>query len=226
METTTEQTPPATETAPTTEASSSEAPAGTLLEGAKSEEKDLTPPEGSEESKPEGDGQKAEGEKAKPEGAPEAYEDFKTPEGIELNSGVIDEFKGLAKDLGLSQDKAQGVLDRMLPVMAQRQAAYIQEVAKGWADRTKNDQEVGGTNFEASLASVARLRDRFAYNEDGSMDADIQEFLTSPMGNHPGAVKLLARAGKAMSEAKYPHGGGAPKRAPTADDFFASARRK
>lgn len=223
---TTEQTPPATETAPTTEASGTEAPAGTLLEGAKGEEKDSTTQEGSEESKPEGEGQKAEGETAKSEGAPEAYEDFKAPEGIELNSGVIDEFKGLAKELGLSQDKAQGVLDRMLPAMAQRQAAYIQEVAKGWAERTEKDQEVGGTNFQGSLASVARLRDRFAYNEDGSMDADIKEFLSSPMGNHPGAVKLLARAGKAMGEAQYPHGGGAPKRAPTATDFYESARKK
>mgnify|MGYP000246692541 CR=1 FL=1 len=197
---------------------------GTLLEQAQDE---TNPPksEGDGEPTSKDDGQKADGEKA-PEGAPESYEAFTTPEGVELDHGVMTEFSGIAKEFGLSQEKAQGVLDRMLPVMAQRQMEYIQEVAKGWAERTQNDKEVGGTNFQASLAAVARIRDHFSYNENGEMDPDIKEFLSSPMGNHPGAVKLLARAGHSLGEAKFPQGTGGDKVMPTAEDFYASARKK
>lgn len=178
---------------------------------------------------PGGPEQKAEQEKPEekkaPEGAPEKYEDFKAPEGVELNSGLTEEFKGLAKELNLTQAQAQSVIDRMMPKMAQRQTEYVQEVSRGWADRCRKDPEVGGERFSEALSHAARLRDRFGYGSDGKMDPDIAEFLGSPMGNHPGALKLLARAGAAFGEAKFPQGSPTGKQ-PTAEDFYAAALRK
>lgn len=225
----TETAPAATDTKPATEGA---AETKTFLEGAQAGEGEGAANNQSQQAEGQSGepADKADGEKSEegkePEGAPESYEDFKAPEGIELNSGVMDEFKGLAKELNLPQEKAQSVIDRMLPAMQRRQAEYLAEINVEWSNRCLNDKEVGGSNLPATQTAVARLRDKFAFNEDGTMDADIQEFLQSPFGNHPGAVKLLARAGKAFGEAGFPTGKPAGSGKPTAADFYASAKRR
>ena len=45
------------------------------------------------------------------EGAPETYTDFTTPEGTKLDAELAGEVQGLAKTLGLTQEKAQQVMD-------------------------------------------------------------------------------------------------------------------
>lgn len=185
----------------------------TLLGGAKSE-KEEAPKEG--EEKPED--KKKEGEE--PKGAPESYEDFTAPEGMEFDSGVIEAFKGVAKDLNLSQETAQDFLNKMAPVIADRQVERIKAISTEWAEKSKTDKEIGGDNFKRSMADIARLRDRFAVNEDGKIDPDIEEFMNTPIGNHPGCLKLLARAGRAFGEGDFPRGGGAGKTEMTADDIY------
>lgn len=139
-------------------------------------------------------------------GAPEVYEDFKVPEGVLLDSEVTSAFGEVAKELDLPQEKAQAVIDKVAPIMAQRQIEQIKSVAAQWAEKSTNDPEIGGANFEKNMVHVARLRDKFAYNADGKMDADIEELMRSPAGNHPGLLKLLYRAGKAFGEAGFPKG--------------------
>lgn len=169
------------------------------------------------------DGEKPE-EKKEPEGAPEQYADFKAPEGLELAPVLVDEFKGLAKDLNLSQEQAQAVIDRMAPKMAERNAEYVKQVIAEWQGRTTSDKEVGGVHLAEAQANAARILNRFGLGADGKPDPDIAEFVNSPMGNHPGALKLLARAGAAFGEARFPQG--TPAGAlPTAEDFYRSARR-
>ncbi|MCP6357458.1 hypothetical protein NL446_26765, partial [Klebsiella pneumoniae] len=59
---------------------------------APAEGKEGEAPKGDEQTKPEAD--KDGKEDAAPTGAPEAYEDFAAPEGVELDATVLDEFKG------------------------------------------------------------------------------------------------------------------------------------
>lgn len=161
----------------------------------------------------------------KPEGAPESYEDFKAPEGVEFAAPVVDEFKGVAKELNLSQEKAQMLIDKMTPVLAARQIENIKRISAEWAEKSKADPEIGGDKFAASMANIARVRETFARNADGQLDLDILEFMSSPMGNHPGALKLLARAGAAISEAGFPTGGKAESAPYSAADFYRDAKR-
>src|SRR5712671_3512851 len=57
-------------------------------------------------------GEKPEGEKkAETAGAPEKYEDFKLPEGVELAPEAVAEVSTLFKELGLSQANAQKLVD-------------------------------------------------------------------------------------------------------------------
>ena len=152
----------------------------------------------------------------KTEGAPEVYEEFKTPEGVNLDSSAMQAFGEVAKELGLTQEKAQSVIDKMGPVLAQRQIAQIKEVTEQWREKSANDPEIGGVDLEKNLRHAARIRDKFAFNADGKMDADIAELMNSPAGNHPGLLKLLIRTGKAFGE------GGFPKGQPTKPKFTAS----
>ena len=84
-------------------------------------------------------GQQAEGTKTeseqekKPEGAPESY-DFKAPEGVSFDEGVIGAFSEVAKDLNLPQDAAQKVLDKMAPVIQARQMEQFEAARNQWAE--------------------------------------------------------------------------------------------
>lgn len=194
-------------------------PEGNLLTAAEGEK------EGDGEgSKPEGDQKPADEKKEQPEGAPESYEDFKAPEGLKYDDQVIDAFKEVAKETNLSQAQAQNLLDKVAPVIAQRQMAQIAEVSKQWAERSKADKELSA-DWNRSMADIARVRDRFAKNEDGSVDPDIQEFMSTPIGNHPGLLKLLARAGRAIGEGSFPRGSEAGDGKVTPGDFYKSAKR-
>lgn len=194
-------------------------PEGNLLTGATGEAKEGD----GEGSKPEGD-QKPADEKEQPEGAPESYEDFKAPEGLKYDDQVMDAFKEVAKETNLSQAQAQNLLDKVAPVIAQRQMAQIAEVSKQWAERSQADKELSA-DWNRSMADIARVRDRFAKNEDGSVDPDIAEFMSTPIGNHPGLLKLLARAGRAIGEGSFPRGSEAGDGKVTPGDFYKSAKR-
>ena len=75
-------------------------------------------------------------EKKEPEkeaGAPEKYEDFKAPQGVSLDADVVKGFSEVAKELNLPQDKAQAVIDKVTPILAQKQADQIRANQQGLA---------------------------------------------------------------------------------------------
>ena len=164
-----------------------------------------------------------EGKESEPEGAPEKYEAFEMPEGMQADSVLTTAFEATAKKLNLSQSQAQSVISELMPVMEKRGREQIAAVSNEWAERSRNDAEIGGEKFTQTCADIARVRDAFCRNEDGKVDPDIAEFINSPMGNHPGCLRLLARVGRAFGEARFPQGTGTGrKRVITADDIYQS----
>lgn len=89
------------------------------------------------------DGQKKPDE---PKGAPEQYAEFKAPEGVTFDTGVIGEFSKAAKELDLPQDKAQQLLDRMGPVMVARSAERLIAAAKSGSARCRRTRNWVATN--------------------------------------------------------------------------------
>lgn len=128
-----------------------------------------------------------------PEGAPESY-DFKAPEGQKFDSKVIEEFSGVAKELNLPQDKAQLVLDKMAPILAQRQAEQIAAIQAQWADETRADKEIGGDRLPETL-SVAKAA--IAKTATPELVKLLDE---SGFGNHPEVIKHFYKVGKAISQ--------------------------
>ncbi|WP_426723833.1 peptidase [Enterobacter cloacae complex sp. 302F9] len=132
----------------------------------------------------------------KAEGAPEKYE-FKAGEGVELDSEALKDFEPVARDLNLTNEQAQKLVDAYPKILAgvqQRQAEAWQKQTEGWAETVKADKEIGGDKLTANLSAAQRALDQFGTPE-------LKEYLNATgLGNHPDLVKTFVKIGKAMSE--------------------------
>ncbi|ELG5718325.1 peptidase [Escherichia coli] len=177
------------------------------------------PTPGADPAKPEGDKQQpgAEGDKTqddkpsdgdkpavksddkeqKPEGAPEKYE-FKPAEGQELDTAALEQFEPIARELNLTNEQAQKMVDlygtKIMPMVQQQQAEAWQKTTEQWAADVKADKEIGGDKLTANLSAAQRALDQFGTPE-------LKEYLNATgLGNHPDLVKTFVKIGKAMSE--------------------------
>ncbi|HBC5198779.1 TPA: peptidase [Serratia marcescens] len=141
-------------------------------------------------------------EKEKKLAAPEKYE-FTPPEGQELDANALAVFEPIAKELGLSQEQAQKLVD-IYPQIQQQQAEAWSKQVSDWGEQVKADKEIGGDKFNASVGAAQRALDQFGNTE-------LREYLnTSGLGNHPALVRFCAKVGKAMAEDTFvvPNQGG------------------
>lgn len=156
------------------------------------------------EKKPDGenkDDQKPAGEEGKkddkPEGAPEKYE-FTAGEGQELDTAALEQFEPIARELNLTNEQAQKMVDlygtKIMPMVQQQQAEAWQKTTEQWAADVKADKEIGGDKLTANLSSAQRALKQFGSPE-------LKEYLNGTgLGNHPELVKTFIKIGKAMSE--------------------------
>lgn len=139
---------------------------------------------------------KSEDEEQKQEGAPEKYE-FTAGEGVELDADALKDFEPVARDLNLTNEQAQKLVDAYPKILAgvqQRQAEAWQKQTEGWAETVKADKEIGGDKLTANLSAAQRALDQFGTPE-------LKEYLEGTgLGNHPELVKTFIKIGKAMSE--------------------------
>ena len=149
--------------------------------------------------------EKAKSEKEqKQEGAPEKYE-FQAAEGQELDSAALEQFEPIARELNLSNEQAQKMVDlygtKILPMVQQQQAEAWQAQTEQWAADVNADKEIGGDKLTANLSAAQRALEQFG-------DQELKEYLdTTGLGNHPALVKAFIKVGKAMSEDKVVTGG-------------------
>lgn len=154
-------------------------------------------PENPEESKAPDDGKQEEKkDDDKPEGAPEKYE-FTAAEGVDLDTEALKDFEPVARDLNLTNEQAQKLVDAYPKILAgvqQRQAEAWQAQTEEWAATVKADKEIGGDKLTANLGVAQRALDTFGTPE-------LKEYLNGTgLGNHPELVKAFIKVGKAMSE--------------------------
>lgn len=106
-------------------------------------------------------------------------------------------YSEVAKELNLPQEAAQKLLDKVAPVVEARQLQQMEAVRKQWADTSVTDQEFGGEKLSENLSVAKKALDAFG-------SPQLRELLEkSGLGNHPEMIRLMYRAGKAISEDKY-----------------------
>lgn len=132
--------------------------------------------------------------------APETYADFTLPEGFEMDADTLGAFKGLAKELNISQASAQKLIDMQTALSTKQAEAYQAAVVKqsqDWISAIKNDPELGGANLEKSAANALKVIQAFG---DESLTTLLNE---SGLGNHPALFKFCHRLSAAISEDKF-----------------------
>jgi|TARA_R110002110_G_scaffold158976_2_gene356601 hypothetical protein len=150
-----------------------------------------------------------------PEGAPETYEQFSTPGGVDsLDSDVLATFETTAKELDLPQDKAQSLIDSVAPRIAERQKQVLATQVQTWANEVASDPEIGGAKLDESVGLARKAYRMGASNE-------LQSLLkTSGLDVHPEMVRMFRYFGSRLSEDKVVKGGDAPATKGLSGDVF------
>lgn len=150
--------------------------------------------EGSDDGKSE-DGEDS--DKDKNEGAPDKYEGFELPEGMEVDQELMETAQETFKELNLTQEQAQKLVSMQADALkkeydAQRDA--WSQTMEDWQKSSKDDKEFGGKEFDANVA-VAKEAVK-AYGTD-----EFKEMLNmTGVGNHPEMVRFLYRVGKTIKD--------------------------
>lgn len=168
----------------------------TLLDGA-GNQGDNPPPENQEGEQ---DNPKADTESE----VPEKY-DFKPPEGMEFDEETINLYAEAAKEAGLSQEKADIILGKIAPHLAQQQIKAVEKASAEWEAASRADPEFGGDKLNENLSVAAKAIEQFATPELKTL---LNE---SRLGNNPEVIRLFYRVGKAISEDGFVSATGAPQ---------------
>lgn len=170
-------------------------------------------PDGGDGAEPKPDGEQPEDKGA----APEKYE-LKVPEGLpegtSFDTSAFEKAEPLFRDLGLTGEQAQKVVDTyakdILPVVVpQVQAQVLNDFGlvgfHKWEEQCREDPRFGGQPgkpispeaMQQHMADVARFRDQFGT----PALAELLENTT--IGNHPEIVAAFAKAGKALADDNF-----------------------
>lgn len=139
---------------------------------------------------------------------PEKYE-FAAPEGQDFSPAFLEAYSTVAKEIGLPQDKAQAIIDKVAPVLEKQQAEQIEKVHEEWKESTRTDKEFGGDKLMENLAVAKTALEAFG-------TPALKEMLNATgIGNHPELIRFFYKAGKALSEdgvlTGHKEGTGGPK---------------
>lgn len=165
-------------------------------------------------------------EAAKLHGAPEKYGDFTMPEGIEADKALIESAVPVFKELNLSQEGAQKLVDfhsSQLKAAAEASDKHWSDTVEGWEKSTKEDAEIGGAKYDTALADGKKAVGAF-FKKPEEAQAWSDFVNTTGVGNHPVLRKLLARIGATIKEDKVNGGGTASEgQRSTAEKLFPKA---
>lgn len=145
-----------------------------------------------------------------------AYEGLTPPEGFAaLDADAITAATPLMRAFGVEDEKAQDFINQAAPIitgMVERAVAASQEavvaqqanVANEWAAAVKADPEIGGANYEKTVALSAQGLDKF-------FTGDFRAYLTATgLGNHPEMVRGFAKIGEHFANGEVVTGEAAP----------------
>tara|TARA_R110000787_G_C13443392_1_gene446704 strand:+ start:26300 stop:27004 length:705 start_codon:yes stop_codon:yes gene_type:complete len=145
------------------------------------------------------DGEAATGEEAdlSSQTPPDTYADFVMPEGVELDSALLTEAAPLFKELGLTQDQAQKLVDfqaKQAQASSESNVDAFNQLMNDWQEQSKNDKEFGGDKFEENVGVARSAIDKFGTPE-------LKQLLEEHgVGNHPEVIRFMVKVGKLTAE--------------------------
>ena len=175
--------------------------------------KETTPPqEPTSTTKPkEGETLLTEGDKKpEPKAAPEKYEDFKLPEGVELKGEQLTAATALFKEMGLPQGEAQKLVDfhvAQLKAAAEGPAKALSDMRADWQAKTHADPDIakvsvdGKTGLDAVKINVAKV---FSAIGNEKLVNDFKEVMNlTGVGDHPAFINVINKLAGFVTEGKH-----------------------
>ena len=141
----------------------------------------------------------APGTEPKGQPSPNAELEVKIPENAQIDTAVFENFKTIAKEVGLTSAQAQKLIDFQVGLnqkFSDGLESTWKQTRTEWVQSVKTDKEYGGSNLDASLQLAKKAVKSFATPEFRNM---LNEF---GIGDHPEMVRFMVRVGKAISEDK------------------------
>jgi hypothetical protein len=158
-------------------------------------------------------------------GAPQTYEPFAMPEGVELDQAALERAVPLLKELDLPQEKAQKLATHFATELQQGVEAgvkatvespeFVQGIQQSldnqrdeeWIAAVKANPMIGGAKLDETKALALRGVDEISKAVKKFSGCDLKEALVETRhGNHPAYIGLFAYLGSLVKE----DGGGLP----------------
>lgn len=126
-----------------------------------------------------------------------SYADFTVPEGMELNSALLEQAVPVFQELGLTQEQAQKLIDIQaaeVQAAGERQVDTFNQLLQDWLAESKADKEIGGDKFEQTVKVAQNAISKFGTPE-------LKQLLDQHgVGNHPEMIRFMARVGATLKE--------------------------
>lgn len=143
--------------------------------------------------------------------APETYADFKAPEGFEIDKDAIAEALPIFKELGLTQDQAQSLVDfyaKTSQKAANAPVDYWKAQQETWRNEIKADPVIGG-RLDQVRAETSRMVDSVG---EPKLAADFREAMDlTGAGNNPAFIRFFHAMAKKFGEGTLVSGSGPTK---------------
>lgn len=175
----------------------------------------VTPPTPPVEPAPAPDAPQAEAPTAEP-APPPTYEPFQFADGVTVDpekigtfTGLLGEFEGTTKaDHTAVQAFGQKLVDyhaaeiqRVISEVQQSHTSLAKAQQDEWKKQFIADPEIGGNRQNTTVESAVQFIRTHGGSEE--QQAELKDLLNkSGVGNHPAMIRLLAKAGSAMSEGR------------------------
>jgi hypothetical protein len=121
---------------------------------------------------------------------PESYEDFSLPEGMEYDQASSDNFKAVAKELGLSQEAAQKLVSFQTDLIKAQQEAQTNQM-NSW--RQESEKSIGKDGIEQANRALAEF----------TSPEFIQYLNDTGLGNHPALIKTFQKVYDKIGESSF-----------------------
>lgn len=140
-------------------------------------------------------------------GAPEKYEDFKVPEGYELDKGVAEEAGKLFKGMGLNQAQAQELVNfytKQTTEAAEQPFKAMIEMRQEWRKEITNDPQIGH-KLPQVKADISKMVDSL----EPKLAASFREAMDlTGAGDNPAFIRAFAKLAERFTEGKHVEGKG------------------
>lgn len=135
-------------------------------------------------------------------GAPDTYSDFTIPEGIELDKSIIETATPIFKELNLTQDQAQKLVDfynQTVGGVKDNLLKAVEEMRADWRNQVMADKEIGG-KLDSIKVEIGRAKSKL---QPALREAFDEAMNITGAGDHPAFIKAFYELSKLVNEGTY-----------------------